>query len=91
MKMKRGLPCIPGWRRGWAKRGVRLRIPTNSQHRKRLNIFGWVAPLLGRLGLIKLMVTEKDFWIVSETFTASLGRIPYGCMLTRQDGIWGKR
>jgi hypothetical protein len=32
---------------------VRLRIPTNSQHRKRLNIFGWVAPVLGRVGLIK--------------------------------------
>lgn len=38
---------------GWAKRGQRLRIPTTSQHRTRLNIFGWVAPLLGRTGLIR--------------------------------------
>lgn len=30
-----------------------MRIPTNSNHHKRLNIFGWVAPLLGRLGMIR--------------------------------------
>lgn len=39
--------------RGWAKKGIRLKIRTNSQHHKRLNIFGWVAPLLGRLGMIR--------------------------------------
>ena len=39
--------------RGWAKRGQRLRIPTTSQHRERLNLSGWVAPLLGRYGLVK--------------------------------------
>jgi len=39
--------------RGWAKKGVRLRIPTNSQHHKRLNIFGWVAPLLGRQAIMR--------------------------------------
>lgn len=39
---------------GWAKRGERLRIPTTSSHRKRLNVFGWVAPLLGRKGIIKV-------------------------------------
>jgi hypothetical protein len=38
---------------GWAKRGQRLRIPTTSQHQARLNIFGWVAPLLGRAGLVR--------------------------------------
>ena len=38
---------------GWAKRGKRLRVPTTSQHRHRLNIFGWVAPLLGRTGLMR--------------------------------------
>lgn len=32
---------------------MRLKIPTNSQHHKRLNVFGWVAPLLGRVGMIK--------------------------------------
>jgi len=37
---------------GWAKRGRRFRIPTTSQHQVRLNIFGWVAPLLGKTGLI---------------------------------------
>jgi hypothetical protein len=38
---------------GWAKTGRRLRIPTTSQHRQRLNLFGWVAPLLGRQGLMR--------------------------------------
>ena len=40
-----------GW--GWAQRGWRLRIPTASQHRQRLNLSGWVAPLLGRSGIIQ--------------------------------------
>lgn len=30
-----------------------MRIPTTSQHYQRLNIFGWVAPLLGRKGLMR--------------------------------------
>lgn len=34
-------------------RGKRLKVPTTSQHRKRLNLSGWVAPLLGRKGLIR--------------------------------------
>jgi hypothetical protein len=33
---------------GWARRGQRLRVPTTSQHNRRLNLSGWVAPLLGR-------------------------------------------
>lgn len=39
--------------RGWAKKGKRLKIPTTSQHRSRLNISGWVAPLLGRYGMVQ--------------------------------------
>jgi transposase len=38
---------------GWAKRGRRLKVPTASDHHKRLNLFGWVAPLLGRTGLTR--------------------------------------
>lgn len=30
-----------------------MRIPTASQHRTRLNLSGWVAPLLGRAGLVR--------------------------------------
>ena len=37
---------------GWAKRGKRLRVPTTSQHRHRVNVSGWVAPLSGHLGLV---------------------------------------
>jgi transposase len=39
--------------RGWAKRGQRLRVLTRSAHHERLNLFGWVAPLLGRRGLLR--------------------------------------
>jgi hypothetical protein len=45
---------------GWAKIGKRLRIPTTSQHRKRLNIFGWVAPLLGRIGLMRAPTGNRE-------------------------------
>jgi transposase len=38
---------------GWARRGQRLRVPTTSQHSTRLNLSGWVAPLLGRYGMIR--------------------------------------
>lgn len=43
----------PRLSRGWAKKGNRLKIPTTSQHRVRLNVSGWVCPLLGRYGMIK--------------------------------------
>jgi transposase len=46
-----GFTLHPRLGMGWAKRGQRFRIPTTSQHRMRLNIFGWVAPLLGKTGL----------------------------------------
>lgn len=48
-----GFTLHPRLGRGWAKRGRRFRIPTTSQHGTRLNIFGWVAPLLGKTGLIR--------------------------------------
>lgn len=38
---------------GWARRGQRLRVPTTSTHNTRLNLSGWVAPLLGRYGLVR--------------------------------------
>lgn len=38
---------------GWARRGQRLRVPTTSQHNTRLNVSGWVAPSLGRYGMIR--------------------------------------
>lgn len=48
---------------GWGKRGKRLRIPTTSQHRKRLNVFGWVAPLLGRTGLMRLPQGNREGFV----------------------------
>ena len=48
-----GFTLHPRGGRGWARRGQRLRVLTTSQHRERLNRSGWVAPLLGRYGLVK--------------------------------------
>lgn len=48
-----GFSLHPRLGRGWAKKGKRLKVPTTSQHQKRLNVSGWVAPLLGRKGLIR--------------------------------------
>ncbi len=48
-----GFTLHPRLGRGWSKRGCRLKIPTTSQHQKRLNVSGWVAPLLGRHGMVR--------------------------------------
>lgn len=32
---------------------MRVRVPTTSQHRTRLNLSGWVAPRLGRAGVVR--------------------------------------
>jgi transposase len=48
---------------GWAKVGQRLRIPTTSQHRQRLNVFGWVAPLLGQNGLIRCPQGNREGFV----------------------------
>jgi transposase len=47
-----GFSLHPRLGRGWAQRGQRLRIATTSSHHSRLNLSGWVAPLLGRRGMI---------------------------------------
>ena len=47
-----GFSLHPRLGRGWAKGGRRLRIATASGHHSRLNLSGWVAPLLGRHGMI---------------------------------------
>lgn len=64
---------------GWAKRGKRLRVPTTSEHRQRLNIFGWVAPLLGRTGLMRAPSGNR------EGFLGCLKKI---CQSLRGYTIW---
>jgi len=46
--------------RVWGRIGQRVRVPTTSQHRERLNVFGWVAPLLGRHGMIRVPKGNVD-------------------------------
>jgi len=55
-----GFTMHPRLGRGWVKKGQRLRILTASQHRDRLNISGWVAPLLGRYGMIKTRRGDRE-------------------------------
>ena len=40
-----------------------MRIPTTSQHRQRLNLFGWVAPLLGRRGMVRSPQGNREGFI----------------------------
>jgi hypothetical protein len=39
--------------RGWARRAEPFRVPTASNHRRRLNVFGGVAPREGQHGLMR--------------------------------------
>ncbi|MGA2587073.1 MAG: IS630 family transposase [Candidatus Aminicenantales bacterium] len=55
-----GFTLHPRLGRGWAKRGHSFRIPTTSQHRQRLNLSGWVAPLLGRYGIIRTERGDRE-------------------------------
>ena len=48
-----GFSKHPRLSRLWARRGERARVPTLSEHRQRLNVFGWVAPWLGRHGMMR--------------------------------------
>lgn len=48
-----GFTSHPRLGMGWAKKGKRLKIPTTSEHNKRVNVFGWVAPLIGKAGIIR--------------------------------------
>ncbi len=59
-----GFTLHPRLGRGWAKRGQRLRIPTTSQHRERLNLSGWVAPLLGRHGMVRTPRGNRDGFLI---------------------------
>jgi transposase len=55
-----GFTLHPRLGRGWAKRGQRLRVATTSCHRTRLNLSGWVAPQLGRRGLIPTARGDRE-------------------------------
>ena len=55
-----GFTLHPRLGRGWAKRGHSFRIPTSSQHQQRLNLSGWVAPLLGRYGIIRTERGDRE-------------------------------
>jgi transposase len=59
-----GFTLHPRLGMGWAKRGRRFRIPTTSQHQARLNIFGWVAPLLGKTGLIRYPQGNREGFLL---------------------------
>jgi transposase len=53
------------------RRGTRMRVPTASAHRQRLNCFGWVAPLQGWHGLLRIPCGNTAGFL---TLLQSLGR-----------------
>ena len=37
----------------WVKKGKQPYVLTKSQHHKRLNVFGWVDPIVGKHGMVR--------------------------------------
>ncbi|MCI0597230.1 MAG: IS630 family transposase [candidate division Zixibacteria bacterium] len=74
-----GFTVHPKVGRGWAKKGKRLKIPTTSQHHARLNVFGWVAPLLGRQGMVRTPKGDR------RGFLKCLGHL---CRTIKRKTIW---
>jgi len=58
-----GFSLHPKLGRIWAKRGSRPFVYTRSQHRKRLNIFGWVDLIQGSHGIAKWSNGNPDGFI----------------------------
>lgn len=46
------------------RRGTRTQIPTASSHQKRLNCFGWVAPLQGWHGIVRIARGDTAGFVV---------------------------
>jgi len=42
------------------KRGTRVQVLTKSQHRKRLNLFGWIEPLRGWYGFLRILKGNRQ-------------------------------
>ncbi len=82
-----GFSLHPRLGRGWARRGQRLRVPTNSQHHERLNLSGWVAPLLGKKGLIRTARGNREGFL--EVLTHILKKLKgYSIWLYVDRAIW---
>ena len=55
-----GFSLHPRLGRLWMKRGTRIQVPTKSQHRQRLNLFGWVEPLRGWYGFLPILKGNRE-------------------------------
>lgn len=55
-----GFTLHPRTGRCWGLRGKRVRVPTTSQHHDRLNVSGWVAPLLKRWGVVRTVRGNRE-------------------------------
>ena len=58
-----GFSLHPKLGRIWAKKGSRPFVYTQSQHQKRLNIFGWVDLIPGSHGITKWISGNTDGFI----------------------------
>ena len=63
-----GFSLHPKLGRVWANRGSRPTVPTTSQHRKRLNLFGWVEPLKGWHALFRWPKGNTDGFLAFLTY-----------------------
>jgi hypothetical protein len=55
-----GFSLHPKLGRVWVKKGTQPYVYTRSQHQKRLNLFGWVAPIEGLHGMMKWACGNTD-------------------------------
>lgn len=66
-----GFLLHPRLGRLWMKRGTRIQVLTKSQHRQRLNLFGWVGPLQGWYGFLPILKGNREGFL---TFLHVLNR-----------------
>lgn len=59
-----GFSVHPKIGRVWALKGSSPVVPTTSHHAKRLNLFGWVAPIQGWHGFIRWPKGNTDGFLV---------------------------
>jgi transposase len=55
-----GFSLHPKLGRVWTKKGNQPYVYTRSQHQKRLNVFGWVAPFHGWHGMMKWVKGDTE-------------------------------
>ena len=81
--------CLhPKLGRMWVKKGTQPYVLTKSQHRKRLNVFGWVDPVGGKHGMVRQEKGNTDGFLAM--LTNILQRYKVGIDLWVDQARWHK-